>query len=132
MVTAYSGPERNASPKGRIKGVVERGKSVLQQAEADRFGDRLAPAADLELLVEVDCVSFDCLGRDDERLGDLFVAQPLRQERQNLGSRSVRGVTSSARPDGEEAALPVAQWLGSLGPGAAGADSPNACRIWLM
>ena len=30
-------------------------------------------------------------------------------------SRSVRGATSSARPDGEKAALPVAQWLGSLG-----------------
>ena len=76
--------EECQAPKVCIEDVGRRGKSVFQQAEADRFGDRLAPATGLELLVDVGYVSFDCLGRDDERLGDLFVAQPLRQERQDL------------------------------------------------
>ena len=67
----------------------------MQQAEADRYGDRLAPAAGLELIVEVGYVSFDCLGRDDERLGDLFVAQPLCQERQNLVARGLSGGNQS-------------------------------------
>ena len=57
---------------------------TLQQAEADRFGDRLAPATRPELLVDVSGVSFDGGQRDDERLCDLFVAEPLCQQRQNF------------------------------------------------
>ena len=48
------------------------------------FGNRLLAGVDVDLTVDVDCVSFDGLGGNEKLFGNLLVAQPLCQEGQDL------------------------------------------------
>jgi hypothetical protein len=84
IVTAYNGPHANVSPKKGYYGSMRGGNAALQEAEAGRFGDCLSPAIDLEFLIDAVGVFLDCLGREGQRVRDLFVAHPLRQKRQNF------------------------------------------------
>ncbi len=48
------------------------------------FGNRLLAGVDVDLTVDVDCVSFDGLWGNEKLFGNLLVAQPLLQEVQDL------------------------------------------------
>ena len=51
---------------------------LTQKTQGVRLISGFPAAVDTELLVDIDRVSFDRFGRDENLLGDLFVAHPLR------------------------------------------------------
>ncbi len=51
-----------------------------QNSQVRRSINCLPAAVDTELLVDIDRVSFDCFGRDENLLSDLFVTHPLCQK----------------------------------------------------
>ena len=61
--------------RGYIRGVKRRLALVqIQQAKTGRFGNRLLPASDGQLAVDIVRVPFHCADRNEESVGDFLVA----------------------------------------------------------
>lgn len=65
--------EANSLPISPSRGL------AVTDSQVPRSINRLPAAVDTELLVDIDRVSFDCFGRDENLLRDLFVTHPLCQ-----------------------------------------------------
>jgi len=63
------------------------------------FGNRLLAGVDVDLTVDVDCVSFDGLGGNEKLFGNLLVAQPLCQEVQDLNLTVRQGLIQGLGAD---------------------------------
>ena len=72
-------------PRPRVSGSTRLPSlSLRKNTHVPGFGNRLLAGVDVDLTVDVDCVSFDGLGRNEKLFGNLLVAQALCQEGQDL------------------------------------------------